>query len=132
MNSMRVVLWCGALGLLWAGPVLVGTPAGASGVSAETRALFEKHCKKCHGLDGRGQTAQGKKLKLPDWADPQLQAAKTDEDLLQRILQGYQDPENTDRKMKSFKDELTEAQARDLVQVVRAFGKPPGPFAEEK
>jgi mono/diheme cytochrome c family protein len=133
MKSFKLWLYLLILGLL--APALAwlcGPPAEAAGVSAEIKAIYEKQCKKCHGWDGKGQTAQGKKLNLHDWTSAQFQKEAKDEELLKVILEGYQDPKNPKRKMKAYKGVITESQARELVQVVRAYAKAPGPFPGEK
>ena len=37
--------------------------------SAETRALFNERCARCHGEDGRGQTVIGRMVNAPDFTD---------------------------------------------------------------
>ena len=78
--------------------------------------LYTKNCASCHGADGKGQTAMGKKFKLKDYTDAKVQASFSDAEALKVILEGKE-------KMKAFKDKMTEAEAKDLVKHVRAFKK---------
>ena len=86
-------------------------------VCAETAAKnWETHCAKCHGVDGKGQTTMGKKLKAKDYTDAKVQDAFKDEDLLKITVDGKE-------KMPAYKDKLSAAEAKDLVAFVRAFKK---------
>ena len=42
--------------------------------AADTAALYEKHCLKCHGADGKGETKMGKKVGAKDLTDAKVQA----------------------------------------------------------
>jgi mono/diheme cytochrome c family protein len=92
--------------------LLLASPA-AFGDVAE---VYAKNCASCHGKDGKGETAMGKKSKVKDYTDAKVQAAFTDAEALKAILEGKE-------KMKSYKDKVTEAEAKELVQYVRAFKK---------
>ncbi len=78
---------------------------------------WENNCASCHGEDGKGQTKQGKKLKLRDYTDPKVQAEFKDEDMLKAILEGI--TEKGKERMKAYKDELTEEEAKELVVFTR-------------
>lgn len=80
---------------------------------------WENSCASCHGADGKGQTKQGKKLKVRDYTDAKVQAELKDEDMCKAILNGV----TTDGKerMKGFKEEYSEAEAKDLVAYIRAL-----------
>lgn len=90
----------------------------ASPLAAATAAEnWENHCASCHGEDGKGQTKQGKKLKLRDYTDAAVQAEFKDDAMLKAILEGVK--ENGKERMKAFKDEISEEEAKDLVAYVR-------------
>ena len=91
---------------------LLAAPA-AFGDAAET---YSKNCASCHGADGKGQTAMGKRLKLKDYTDANVQKSFTDADAKKVILGGKE-------KMKGFKDKITDADADALVKYIRAFKK---------
>ncbi|MCU0792078.1 MAG: cytochrome c [Opitutaceae bacterium] len=92
---------------------------GARSQIAPVSENWENHCAKCHGADGKGATKVGKKLKLKDYTDAAVQAAMTDEEILKVITEGIFEGEK--EKMKAYKDELSEAEIKELVAYVRKF-----------
>lgn len=80
---------------------------------------WENSCASCHGADGKGQTKQGKKLKVRDYTDAKVQAELKDEDMVKAILEGVK--ENGKERMKGYKDELSEQEAKDLVAFIRGL-----------
>ena len=58
-----------ALAVLTAGVVI--SPLSSSAATAED--TYMETCAICHGADGAGQTARGKKLKLKDLRSPEVQ-----------------------------------------------------------
>jgi mono/diheme cytochrome c family protein len=95
--------------------------AFAAGVSyaATAEENWENSCASCHGADGKGQTKQGKKLKVRDYTDAKVQAELKDDDMLKAILEGVS--EGGKERMKAFKDEIPENEAKDLVAYIRKF-----------
>ena len=63
--------------LLLSGAILVAAAMTAS--AADAKANYDKHCAKCHGADGKGQTKMGQKLGAKDYTDPKVQDALTDD-----------------------------------------------------
>jgi cytochrome c553 len=99
---------------------LVGLAMGfATGAAraATTDENWENSCASCHGMDGKGQTKQGKKLKVKDYTAATVQAEMKDEDMLKAILDGVMDKGK--ERMKAFKEEISEAEAKDLVAHIR-------------
>ncbi len=80
---------------------------------------WENSCASCHGADGKGQTKQGKKLKLRDYTSPAVQAEFKDDEMLKAILEGVKDKGSGKERMKAFKDEISADEAKDLVAYVR-------------
>ena len=81
--------------------------------------LYEKSCKACHGIDGKGNTklAQGMKIK-PELLDLTKQETKNkkDEVLETTIIDGI-------GKMKGFKDKLKDNEISLIVAHVRTLQK---------
>lgn len=96
----------------------------AAPASAETGAAktFEKHCQKCHGRDGTGQTRLGKRTGAPDFTDRARQAKLTDEDAFKGIKFGRKNAKG-EEKMDAFGADLSDAEITSLVAYVRTFAK---------
>lgn len=102
--------------------VLSALVIGTSSLYAdEIQAVYEKSCAACHGKDGKGDTAVGKKLKLKDWTDAKVQEAETDEQIFKAIKEGVKKDDKV--RMKAFGDKLTDEQIKALVAYMRAFKK---------
>jgi cytochrome c6 len=83
----------------------VAAPARAE----DAKALFNSKCASCHGPDGKGQTAMGKKLGAKDISslhDSEAEIAKEIE-------------EGKPPKMLAYKGKLTEAQIKALASYVK-------------
>lgn len=93
--------------------------AGASLTAADAKANWEKHCAKCHGADGKGQTTMGKKLKVKDYTVAAEQKKFTDEEGIKLTKEGKKEGDKT--LMKAYKDELSDQEIKDLVAYVRKF-----------
>lgn len=100
-----------------AGLALVFVTGAARAATADEN--WENSCASCHGADGKGQTKQGKKLKLRDYTSPAVQAEFKDEEMLKAIIEGVKDKVSGKERMKAFKEEIPEAEAKDLVTYVR-------------
>ena len=85
-----------------------GAAFGAGGA-----ALWGQSCASCHGKDGSGNTAMGKKLGVKDYTKEQ----------------GFSDAEaanvikNGKGKMKAYKDKLSDTDVRALVAWLRSLKK---------
>ena len=99
---------------------LLAIPA-LSVCAADAKANYEKHCAKCHGKDGKGQTITGKKQGAKDYTDAKVQAELKDEAAFKAIKEGYK---NKDGKevMKPAED-LSDDDIKALVAHMRKFKK---------
>lgn len=89
-------------------PVLrAGDPPGLVWVKAK--------CAVCHGSDGRGNTANGKKLGLSDLRNDRVQSLN-DAELAKKIRGGH-------GRMPDFKRTLTEQQVAALAFFIRSLKK---------
>ncbi len=95
--------------------------AGAAVKAAEAKENYEKHCSKCHGVEGKGDTKMGKKLEVVDYTDPKVQEKMKDEEMVKTIKEGKKDGDKV--RMKPYADALTEPEIKALVAYVRAFKK---------
>jgi mono/diheme cytochrome c family protein len=97
---------------------LVSIPAIATASSGEE--LWMSHCKKCHGEDGKGDTPMGKRFSVPDYTDPAVQEALTDDAIRSSIIDGKK---NADGKkvMLAFGKRLSEEDVDALVAYFRTL-----------
>ena len=105
--------------------IITAIIAGALGTwslsAADAQSNWDKNCAKCHGKDGSGKTAMGKKFKLLDYTQADAQASFTDEQAAKAIKDGVEEDGKT--KMKPYGDALSEQEINDLVALVRSFKK---------
>ena len=104
------------IGLLCTGFLLAAPVFGA-----DVKANWDKHCAKCHGPDGKGQTKMGRQAGAKDYTDPKVQAAFTDENGFKSVKEGQK--VNGKEAMKPFADKLTDDEIKALVSYMRAFKK---------
>ena len=94
---------------------------GLSGVArGDITPAWKKHCASCHGMDGKGDTAMGKKNKVEDLSSAEWQGNKkhTDTFIRDAIANGV-----PDTKMKAFKDKLSDEEIGEMVAYIRALKK---------
>jgi cytochrome c553 len=94
----------------------------AAAYAATAADNWDNNCAKCHGADGSGNTKMGKKLKLKDYTDANVQAGLKDEGIFKAIKDGVKDENGKDR-MKGFKDDLSDAEVTDLIASIRKMKK---------
>ena len=100
--------------------LVLSLPAFAVGLrGAPAAELWADQCASCHGEDGQAQTKQGKKLKIRDYSSAAVQAELKDDEMLKAILEGV--TENGKERMKGYKDEISEDEAKSLVAFVRSL-----------
>lgn len=83
---------------------------------------FEKHCRKCHGDDGKSQTRLGRKSGAKDLSDKANQAKLSDEDAFKTIKFGRKNDKG-EEKMDPFGSELSDKEISELVAYVRTLAK---------
>jgi cytochrome c553 len=105
----------------FAGAYLLSAPFSQANGELDVPKLWTKHCKKCHGTDGKGLTKMGRKLKANDYTDPKVQAKFTDEEALKLTLEGIINKDSGKEIMKPYKEKLSEDEAKALVQYIREF-----------
>lgn len=106
--------------ILLALPVLVvglGMVLLAAPQSKEPKQVYLDKCAVCHGADGKGQTAKGKKLKVKDVASPEVQKM-SDADLLNIVLKGK------GQDMDGFEKELGADMCKKITAYFRTLAKP--------
>ena len=95
--------------------VIVSIVCASSGAAfgADAGALWAQKCASCHGKDGSGNTAMGKKLGVKDYTKNQ---SFSDAEAKNAITNGQ-------GKMQAFKGKLSDADVKALVAYVRSLKK---------
>ena len=106
--GMKTRIWLGVALLMCGGLVR----------AVDGPALYETHCAKCHGATGQADSWRGYLFFSRDFSSAKWQAARTDEEILEKIDQGP-------RIMPPYKDKLSAEERAALVNVVRSFGRKP-------
>lgn len=88
--------------------------------ATDGKEVYDKSCAKCHGADGKGGTAMGKKLGVKDLSDSTRQADLKDEMIFKAIKEGKKEGSKT--VMKASAD-LNDEQIRSVVAYVRKLKK---------
>ena len=81
--------------------------------SDEAATLYKSKCAACHGADGSGGTAAGKKLKVKDFHSPEV-AKQSQEELVEITKKGK-------GKMPAYDKKLTDDQIKDLVKYIHSL-----------
>ena len=97
--------------------VIVYAAAAPAEVDKKAERNWKAKCASCHGAHGKGDTDQGKKMKLENLGSADVQK-KSDTDLHDAIANGVTKNGNT---MDGFKDKLDDASITALVSYVRTF-----------
>ena len=103
--------------------LVAGLLAACAGAcrAADVKENWEKHCQKCHGPDGKGQTKMGRQSGVKDYTDPKVQAELKDDNAIKIIKEGI--VEKDKKKMDPYKDKLSDDETKALVAYIRAFKK---------
>ena len=101
-------------------PILIlGTGALMMAAPQDTDAkkVYLDKCSVCHGEDGKGQTAKGKKLKVKDVASAEIRKM-SDADFLNAVLKGK------GQDMDGFEKELGADMCKKITVYMRSLAKP--------
>ncbi|MCF6147858.1 MAG: hypothetical protein E3K37_04280 [Candidatus Kuenenia sp.] len=79
--------------------------------------IYKDTCELCHGPDGKG-TEAGKQFGVPNFADPDYQRSRTDEQMKESMTKGTKNPNYV--PLGDLGVDLSHLDA--LVQIVRGFG----------
>ena len=103
--------------------ILAACVAMATGtcLAADVQANWDKHCLKCHGKDGKGNTKMGKQSGVKDYTDAKVQAEMNDEKALKTVKEGI--TEKGKERMKPYAKELSDDEIKALIAHIRKFKK---------
>jgi len=98
-------------------PSRTDTPSVAAGADAtEGRAIVKAKCAPCHGADGSGKTAMGKKYEIGDWRSDEVRAL-SDADFVRILHEGAGKVSATAHKSKA----LSADDIRTVVAFIRSL-----------
>jgi len=89
-------------------------------LAADGKAVYDEHCAKCHGDDGKGATKMGQKLGARDYTDATVQASFTDDQAFKSIKEGMK---NKDDKTLMKPSDLSDEDIKASVEYLRTFKK---------
>jgi mono/diheme cytochrome c family protein len=95
--------------------VLAFSMMGSTLALADSAGDYKARCAMCHGPDGKGDTAMGKKFGLKDLGSAEVQG-QSDADLGTTITKGKD-------KMPAYGDKLSKEQIDGLVKYIRSLKK---------
>jgi cytochrome c6 len=102
--------------------IACGLAAGLSAKAADAKENWAKHCVKCHGEDGKGDTKMGKKAGCKDFTDAKVQDGFKDDKAFKSIKEGVKEGDKT--VMKAYGEEgLSDDEIKALIAHVRSFKK---------
>jgi mono/diheme cytochrome c family protein len=81
---------------------------------------WKAKCASCHGADGKGDTDQGKKMKLADMTTVEWHKKTTDAKIRDAILNGAKSDSG---EMQAYKDSLSSEQVDGLVNYIHTLKK---------
>lgn len=84
---------------------------------------WQEYCARCHAKDGSGKTKPGRKLKLRDYRDPEVQASFSDEEIVRLMVEGITNKRGK-QEMPSYVDDMTMEEMQALVPYVRSLASP--------
>jgi cytochrome c553 len=89
--------------------------------AADVKENYAKHCARCHGPDGRGQTKMGRQSGAKDYTDAKVVAEINE----QRALDGIKNGLTVKGKeiKKPMGDKLSDEEIKALVAHIRTFKK---------
>jgi len=95
--------------------LLMGALLACTAKAQSAPDLYKSRCAACHGADGKGDTAVGKKIGVRDFHSDEVQK-QSDAQLAEIVKDGK-------NKMPAYKDKLKDDQISDLIKYVRQLGK---------
>ncbi len=93
----------------------------AADAKADGKALYEQHCAKCHGADGKGNTKMGQKLGAKDYSNPKTWEGVTDAAATKAVKEGVKDKEG--KVVMKPAEGVSDADAKAMVDHMKSLKK---------
>ena len=85
--------------------------------AAKSAALYLRFCQRCHGADGKGDSAGLEENAVPDFTNRDWHRERSDARLAKSILKGKSNA------MPAFRQKLSDHELDELIEYIRAFGR---------
>ncbi len=102
-------------------PALLALATATTLSAPDGKALYEQHCAKCHGADGKGNTKMGQKVGAKDYSVAKNWDGLTDAAAVKAVKQGVKDKEG--KVVMKANEELSEADAKATVDYMKTLKK---------
>jgi cytochrome c551/c552 len=102
-------------------PALLALATVTTLCAADGKALYEQHCAKCHGADGKGNTKMGQKVGAKDYSVAKTWEGLTDATALKAVKEGVKDKEG--KVVMKANEELSDADAKAAVDYMKTLKK---------
>jgi cytochrome c6 len=89
--------------------------------AADGKALYEQHCVKCHGADGKGETKMGKKLEAKDYSLAKNWEGLTDAKAIKSVKEGFKDKDG--KQIMKPAEGVNDADAKAIVDYMKTLKK---------
>lgn len=114
----------GKFGLMLVAMVAVWATSAVAGDDDKVARMWKSKCGSCHGVDGKADTKQGKKMGIGDMSTAAWQTEFTDEKIRKAITDGLSREKNGKQQdMDPLGKELEPAQIDALIKYARGLKK---------
>ncbi len=90
-------------------------------LAEDGKALYDKHCAKCHGPDGKGETKMGQKLGAKDYSKAKAWEGVTDATAVKAVKEGVKDKDG--KVVMKPAEGLTDADVKGVVEYMKTLKK---------